>query len=364
MRGGGTPKGPRSSNLELLRIIAMLTIVAHHYVVNSGVQTNYYGGDTMATNMVFLQFWGMWGKTAINAFVMITGYFMCTSQLTVRRFAKIYLEAKFYRVAIFVILAVLGWQAITLKELFKCFFCFIYEINSLFTGSFLAFYLFIPFYNILINGMKKEQMQKLIGLLLLVSTIASTFFFSARAFTEVGWYMTLYFIAAYIRLYPMDWMGDNRICGGVLFGTALLSYLSVMLIDILTIRIGIGVKGYYYMVSDSNKLFALIIGVFAFLFFKNLKMGYSKVINLVASTTFGVLCIHASSDAMRTFLWKHLLNVEGMYNAPLGMLMLHAVLSMIAVFCICSLIDLIRIRWIEKPALNWVDKMMRKTAKK
>lgn len=28
---------PRSSNIELLRIIAMLLIVAHHYVVNSTV---------------------------------------------------------------------------------------------------------------------------------------------------------------------------------------------------------------------------------------------------------------------------------------------------------------------------------------
>ncbi len=34
--GGYTGK-VRSSNLELLRIIAMLTIVAHHSVINSGI---------------------------------------------------------------------------------------------------------------------------------------------------------------------------------------------------------------------------------------------------------------------------------------------------------------------------------------
>ena len=27
----------RSSNLEILRIVAMLIIIAHHYVVNSGI---------------------------------------------------------------------------------------------------------------------------------------------------------------------------------------------------------------------------------------------------------------------------------------------------------------------------------------
>ena len=35
---GGLPvKQPRSSNLELYRIICMLMIVAHHYVANSGL---------------------------------------------------------------------------------------------------------------------------------------------------------------------------------------------------------------------------------------------------------------------------------------------------------------------------------------
>ena len=31
----------RESNLELLRIVAMITIVAHHYVVNSGITNEF-----------------------------------------------------------------------------------------------------------------------------------------------------------------------------------------------------------------------------------------------------------------------------------------------------------------------------------
>lgn len=34
---GGAIKPPRSSNLELYRIIVMFLIVCHHYVVNSGL---------------------------------------------------------------------------------------------------------------------------------------------------------------------------------------------------------------------------------------------------------------------------------------------------------------------------------------
>lgn len=67
----------RQSNIELFCIIVMLGIVAHHFVVNSGLldlmlPTLEYSND------VYLWLFGMWGKVGINCFVLITGYFMCT----------------------------------------------------------------------------------------------------------------------------------------------------------------------------------------------------------------------------------------------------------------------------------------------
>lgn len=51
----------RDSNLELMRIILMLLIVAHHYVVNSGV-TALWTPSTLTASGAFLTLWGMWGK--------------------------------------------------------------------------------------------------------------------------------------------------------------------------------------------------------------------------------------------------------------------------------------------------------------
>ena len=68
----------RDSNLELYRIICMLLIVAHHYVVNSGVAGK--GGplweDCTSGNSIFISLFGAWGKTGINCFLMITGYYV------------------------------------------------------------------------------------------------------------------------------------------------------------------------------------------------------------------------------------------------------------------------------------------------
>ena len=75
--------GVRSSNIELFRILSMITIVAHHYVVNSGLLDCIEKQAPLEFKDYFLILFGMGGKTGINCFVLITGYFMCTSYITI-----------------------------------------------------------------------------------------------------------------------------------------------------------------------------------------------------------------------------------------------------------------------------------------
>lgn len=112
----------RQSNIELLRIVGMLMIVAHHYVVNSGVLLNVAGGgvpspDNGLASWVFLSLWGMWGKTGINVFILISGYFMCTSRLTVKRYCRVFFEWLFYVTVLYVILLAIGYETLSAKRL-------------------------------------------------------------------------------------------------------------------------------------------------------------------------------------------------------------------------------------------------------
>ena len=100
---------------------------------------------------------------------------------------------------------------------------------------------------------------------------------------------------------------------------------------------------------DANKLGAVLVAVFAFTTFKNLRIGYSRIINFVAKTTFGILLIHANSEAMRQWLWRDFLHVDISYSLPVGMLILRSVLITVIIFIVCSLIDMIRICTVEKP---------------
>ena len=67
----------RDSNLEHYRIIVMFMIVAHHYVVNSGLMDVMKETPT-SSNSIFFYLFGMWGKTGINCFVMIS----CANQIS------------------------------------------------------------------------------------------------------------------------------------------------------------------------------------------------------------------------------------------------------------------------------------------
>ena len=100
--GQPKPASHRDSNIELFRIITMFFIVAHHYVVNSGLtlEDGPIAANPLSGNSIFLLLFGAWGKIGINCFVMITGYFMCKSSITLRKFAKLLGEIMFYKIGI------------------------------------------------------------------------------------------------------------------------------------------------------------------------------------------------------------------------------------------------------------------------
>ena len=159
-----------------------------------------------------------------------------------------------------------------------------------------------------------------------------------------------------MRLYAGNWSKRFSFSAKCLMVFVGLSFLSVAMMDVVGMRFHKGWWFAYYFVSDSSKILAFLVGVCVFLLFKNLPLGHSRLINTVAKTTFGVLLIHAHSDAMRTFLWQYLAQVPSMINVPLWHLVLHAAGWAFSVFLVCSLIDYLRLRYLEPPVMNWIYK--------
>ena len=351
-----TKASPRDTNIELYRILSMLLIVAHHYVVNSGLTLADgpifgVGGDPLALKSLFLLLFGAWGKIGINCFVLITGYFMCKSQITAKKFAKLFVEVMFYRLVINAVFWISGYAPFTMKSLINVILPFT-KVAQNFTGTYLIFFLCIPFLNIFINSLNEKQHIKVILLCLFTYVLFGTIPFFSVSMNYVSWYMVLYFIASYIRLYPKNIFDSRRFWGIMTLASVAISAVSVVAGAWLTKRIGRSVA--YSFVMDSNTFLAVLTGLSSFMFFKNIKIKYNKFINTVSATTFGVFLIHANSDVMRQWLWKDVLDNVGMYDSPI--MPIHAVASVIVVFVVCSLLDLLRIHAIEKPFFRFWDK--------
>lgn len=201
----------RNSNLELYRIISMLMILMSHY--NTFI-TDKFIEYPFSVQSIYYMSMGAWGKTGINCFVMITGYFMCTSNISIRKLFKLLFEIYFYTVIINLLFLITGYQHMSIKT-----FLFnllpIRSVTNNFIGCYLLFFLTIPFINILIRNMSQKQHFLLILLSLFIYTILPLLFIKVD-FNYVIWFGIIYLIASYIRLYDKEIFHRKILWGGYL----------------------------------------------------------------------------------------------------------------------------------------------------
>ena len=251
----------------------MLLIVAHHYVVNSGlVSEEAIYSAPLSWRSVFLLLFGAWGKAGINCFVLITGYFMCKQEITFRKYAKLLCEILFYRILIYAVFLLTGYEAFSITALAKAIIPII-EIKQNFTGCFLAFYLCIPFLNILVRHMTEKQHV----LLLCLTGFVYVFFGTVHRvdMNYVSWFIVVYLTAAYIRLYPKTCFAKKRPWGWATLAILIIMGISVVACAWLGLRMDR--RLHYYFVADSNTFLAVTLGISSFLYFRNVRMAQHKL---------------------------------------------------------------------------------------
>jgi len=346
-------KSHRESNIELFRIIAMLLIVAHHYVTSSGLTLadGPIFSDPLSWRSMFLLLLGAWGKTGINCFMLITGYFMCTARLTAKKYAKLLFEVQFYRIVIFGVFCICGKVGFSLTNILMVLLP-ITEVGTSFTSAFLCFYLCIPFCNVLVQNLSERQHVRLLLLSCFIYVFFGTIKVLPVTMNYVSWFIVLYFISSYVRLYPKNVFQSKKVWGWASVISIGLSAASVVVCTWLGAKIG--TNSPYAFVADSNTFLAVATGFSTFMLFRNIKIPYSGAINAVASTTFGVLLIHANSY-VRRWLWNDVFRCVDTYDHAL--MPLYTIGGSILVFVVCAGIDLCRQYCVEKPFFKLWDKV-------
>lgn len=351
-RGYGLLQKERNSSFEILRIISMLLIVMHHYSVHGGFDlVNNFNGK-----IYFVQVLQMYGKLGVNLFVLISGYFLSTSKFSWKRIVKLELEVIFYSVVIGLAFHIFYPERESIKDLLKEF-TPLRSGNYRFYTTYFVLVIFSPFINILIETIERIKYEQL----LLIISIIWVFIpmipkFSALQMSNLGWFVSLYLFSGYIKKYPDSINKQNKYYFVVSTISFVLIAVSVLAFDILGLYKKVFQTKFAYFMG-MNSVLVFITSISMFVSFSKWNIGSKKMINIISSATFGVYLIH-DNNLVRNFLWIDLFK-NRLYVGN-SKIFIHAVLVILIVYCFCTIVDLLRQYFLEKPLFLLFDKLKTK----
>ena len=313
---------PRQTNIELLRIIAILFIISFHYVYKSG-----YVLTSLNVNSVIIKSFYFLGELGVNIFALITGYFMINGKFKSKKLLKLLIEVNFYYLlTIFLKQAythnIGNWFCSLLKSpksTFLMFFPVIFN-KYWFITAYILIYILSPYLNKFIKSLTKDELKKLLLILFFIWSVIPTFFGFFENTTEsllyynrFLWLIFMYFLGSYIKLYSLKIFKNKKIS----IFTAIFS-LAFMVLGIIVIfkfgnlfkKIGTKETAYFW---QPNTIPMLILSVSLFELFLKLKIPNLKLINVAASTTLGVYMLH--DGPLASTLWQNIFKTLDCLNS-------------------------------------------------
>lgn len=353
----------RDSNIELLRIIAMIMIVAYHLVSNGLLKLNGYGtydvwknGSLINKIVAASLFPG--GYIGNMIFFMITGYFLAGSY-KVRSFKKIVMNTIFYS-------SLLSLAFILLKYLFKktlynygggsaMISSFILPVTggrNWFATAYIVLLLLIPVINKFLDMLNKNGF--LILLLVFNVFVTGIGYFLNVPFYDLYIAFFYYICGVYLKKFVIQ---NVRRHSCSLFFSLFLWGISCVIIYLYFI---FSVQGLSLYSNISILIFRIIFApLCAFCFFTFmalLNIRESRIVNKISGTTFAVYLIHGS--VFQRIIWDNIFKVNSFqYSSTLFPFL--CLLDTVVIFLFCSLIDFIKQFVLKKIKISVVniDKM-------
>lgn len=330
---------PRQSNMELLRIIAMVLVVLLHSNFKSLGAIEFHSQVVANPLSSFIRLeLDVFSILAVNLFVLISGYFGIRPKL--KSVLNIVFQLIFWKT----ILAIISYTAegFTLSEVAK-------NLGNgiLFGGWFIPCYfllmLIAPALNSYIEASSKKDIFKF---LLIFYGVQTTLGWLIPLWPYIDGYsfvsfIGLYMLGRYINKFMNDQQRDKITFKRGLAGYALISAL-----------LGVGGFLFYYFVdmdylchlvdraiNNYTSPFNILCAALLIIGFSNLKL-YSKVVNRLAQSAFAVYIIHLDPAV---FDYIKATSIYLYDNFNIWVFAGGAILLAISVYLVCALGDTVRI---------------------
>ena len=282
---------------------------------------------------------------AVNCFVLISGYFLCTSQFRLGKLASTWIQAAFYSVGIYMLLVFLHeGTSFSLKELIKSSLVVTMD-RYWFVTDYILLYCLFPVLNHATRSMnQKQHLLCCCALLLLFSVLPNIVyvvdFSGINGGYSLTWFCVLYLIAAYFRLYVPKRIKHQKWMFPVYVVLALTicaeRFVAYYVTPFIFGKVALTSLFYSY-----NSIVAVPCALALFQAFRGLDIKSEKTsacIRFFAPLTFAVYLIHEQGN-FRPILWQWL-NPGAFAQSP--WMIPYCLLCVVGIFTVCCLIEWIR----------------------
>lgn len=338
----------RNPNIEFLRIISMVMIIFLHALGKGNLLVNL--SDSPSVNGVIAWVLEALSISAVNIFILISGYFLIDGKFKLKRLIELVCEVLFYSVLSLVICLAAGidmGMEINIYFILQTIFPVHMDVFWFIT-SYLVIYILQP----VISAGVKSLSQKHFGLMLIILLIYECIFKTVlpvslsedEAGYNVLWFLIVFLIGAYFKLYGFKHIRKTGTGWILYFGATFLALIENIVIDFIIAKTG-HLKEIDDISMNYNHLFVLLaaVGIFAaFIHMKDMKEGIGKVICLISPMSLGVYLLHESLPFR--YNWQKWLGIYDSLGWNTVSFVGRIFLAVLVVFVSGIVIDFLRIR--------------------
>lgn len=326
-------KARRNSNIELLRIIAMAMIIAHHCALYGFFPEEVqYSSNKWIVDLLF-----SYGKVGVSIFVLITGYYMTEQGFRVSRALRIAGQVWFYSLCGLAVVMLIPDVSLEKNDIVQSFFPIV-NGQYWFASTYLFIILLSPAINVFVHNAGRMLLQGTMAVLIIACLALPTLFGKANFYSPICWFTLLYITGSYIRLWRQDaGRPEKHFTWAVLWALTIPMYAwGGNILSKLTGHIEAPL-----MNSPLNRDWSITGYVAAVEFFewaRSRQPKYRPWINRVAGCAFGVYLFH-ENQFVREFGWPLSGISDKIYSRFLP---LWAAMAIIAMYAAGSVVDLVR----------------------
>lgn len=330
----------RNSNTEILRIIAMIMIVASHYSFHGGIDFSQVHNPL---NYLFLKIITL-GNCGVDIFILIYGYYSVSREkINDNKAFVLWFQVFTYAVSIWLAFLLSGKYEFSLNETIRSIFPTIFSKYWFFT-AYIVFFLLSPFINKLLKSLSQNEYRLFLGSMFLVWSVIPTIFNRVPAGDGFALFLVLYALGAYFKLYPQS-RYNCRKCGIIMsmVSALLLMVSAVVFFWLKKFHPLFDGRETFFFHKNSVLVISLALGLLIMALNKSPQ--YNKPINLIASCTFGVYLLH-DNDLIREYIWGNIFRVPQFADTPL--LVIHCIGTVAIIFGAGVAIEITRKQTLEK----------------